>query len=364
MKDTSVLNLFPKKQVKPFDGMSITAEVWDQAHEEHRQMMRAHNLVAHGGGIITGLEVVANDPPDQYVFISPGVAVDPVGNIIVVPEPVAYDFESTAPGPLYLLLGKGEREVGGVGNEARYSQDEFVIAARTTLPKRPSVELARISLSAAGKPINNAGDPLHPGPDALDLRYRSSVGPAPLQNVNVLVTGLEKDESDVLKGWDQLARFSQMVSKYHIIVDGEPQLPQDLGLYDLIFMGSKGSYSPDASQLKSLTDFLEQGGTLMVEAVSASAQEACQKMFKKLKLTPAKPDPSSPLFSMPFLFAEAPPGFSGNQVQVGKHILYSTAGYARSWAGKAASGVASRSDIRTAHEWGLNLISLGLKQAG
>jgi hypothetical protein len=87
-------------------------------------------------------------------------------------------------------------------------------------------------------------------------------------------------------------------------------------------------------------------------------------MLKKLDLKPVKPEADSPLFSTPFLFAEAPAGFSGNQIEVGRNILYSTASYARSWAGKAASGNASRSDIRSSHEWGLNLISLGLQQAG
>ena len=131
-----------------------------------------------------------------------------------------------------------------------------------------------------------------------------------------------------------------------------------------MYLGSKGNYALSAAQVKALSDFLEQGKTLMVEALSAPAQEACQKMLKKLDLKPAKPKADSPLFSTPFLFAEAPAGFSGNKIEVGKHILYSTAGYARSWAGKAASGAPSRSDIRSAHEWGLNLISLGLKQAG
>lgn len=364
MKDTSALELFPTKQVKPFDGMSITAEIWDQAHEEHRQMFRAHNLVSHGGGIITGLEVVANDPPDRYVFISAGVAVDPVGNVIVVPEPVAYDFESTAPGPLYLLLGQGEREIGGVGNEAKYSQAEFVIAARTSLPKRPSVELARVTLSAAGMAIQNAGDPLHPAADAIDLRYRSYVGPVQVPNVHVLVTGLGVDEADLLKGWDQLGKFSHFVSKYHIIVDGEEQLPQDLSIYDFVYLGSKGNYSLNASQTKSLAGFLALGKTLIVEPVTDSAQEACRKMLKKIDLNPVKPDDDSPLFSTPYLFAEAPVGFSGNQIEVGKNIVFSTAAYARSWAGKASTGVASRSDIRSAHEWGLNLLNYGLKQAG
>ncbi len=69
--------------------------------------------------------------------------------------------------------------------------------------------------------IQNAGDPLHPAPDALDLRNRSIAGPTQIQKVNVLVTCLAKDEADLLKGWDQLGDFSQIVSKYYIIVDGE-----------------------------------------------------------------------------------------------------------------------------------------------
>jgi len=144
MKETGAINLFPRMQVKPFDGMSVTAEVWAQAHDEHRQALNAHNLVSHGSGILTGLEVTANDPADQYVFISPGAAVDPAGNIIVVPEAVTYDFGESSEGMLYLVLGKGEREVGGVGSDTRYLQSEFVIAARPTMPKRPAVELARL----------------------------------------------------------------------------------------------------------------------------------------------------------------------------------------------------------------------------
>ena len=143
MKD----NNFPKKQIKPYDGMSITAAVCAEAHEEHRQTERAHNLFLHGNGIITGLEVVANDPPDKHVFISPGIAIDSGGNVIELTEPVAYDFGNTTEGTLYLLLGHGEREVGGVQKESRYLQNEFVIAARSTLPKRASVELGRITIS-------------------------------------------------------------------------------------------------------------------------------------------------------------------------------------------------------------------------
>jgi len=100
MKDNNSAHKFPKVKIKPFDGMSITADVWSQAHEEHRHARRAHTQFTHGSGIVHGLEVVANDPPNRYVFISPGVAVDTAGNVIELIEPVAYDFGDSTEGPL------------------------------------------------------------------------------------------------------------------------------------------------------------------------------------------------------------------------------------------------------------------------
>ena len=72
MKDNNnqLIDSFPSTHIKPYDGMAITADVWGEAHAEHRQARRAHDLVFHGPGIITGLEVEANDPPDNFVFIS------------------------------------------------------------------------------------------------------------------------------------------------------------------------------------------------------------------------------------------------------------------------------------------------------
>jgi len=72
-----------------------------------------------------------------------------------------------------------------------------------------------------------------------------------------------------------------------------------LSIYDLVYLGGKDNYLLSASHTKSLTSFLEQGKTLMVEPVLGSAQEACQKMLKKLDLKPVKLDAVSPLFSTP-----------------------------------------------------------------
>lgn len=364
MKDSEALDLFPKMRVKPFDGMSVTAEVWAKAHDEHRNALGAHNLVAHGSGILMGLEVVANDPPDQFVFISPGAAVDPAGNVIVVPEPVAYDFGGASDGELFLVLGQGEREIGGVGSEVKYIQNEFVIAARSSLPKRPTVELARITLSKAGNAVKNAEIPLHPEADMLDLRYRSQLKVSVNQPVSVFVKVLGKEAPEIMSGWDYLGNASQRELPYKLIVDSSSAIPKDLSGFELVYLAGKGKFKSSDPMVKSLNEYIDQGKILLIEALDTEAQESCQELLDKLKLLPIDADKKALLFTEPFLFAEPPTGFSGNHVQVWKQVVYSTGAYGLAWAGLAGTGISSRAYIRSAQEWGMNLIRHCVNQNG
>ena len=59
MTDKDFLQKFPVKRIKPIDGMAVTAETWEEAHEYHRQYERFHTLLHHGWGIVTGLEVIS-----------------------------------------------------------------------------------------------------------------------------------------------------------------------------------------------------------------------------------------------------------------------------------------------------------------
>ena len=76
MNIEELLNSYPLKRIKPSDGLAITAEVWEEAHEYHRHNHRYHTMLGHGPGILSGLEVIASDPPDTSIYISPGVAID------------------------------------------------------------------------------------------------------------------------------------------------------------------------------------------------------------------------------------------------------------------------------------------------
>ncbi len=72
------------KRLHPTDGMAVTAKVWAEAHAYHRLRQQAHLALAHGAGILSGLEVIASDPPDGTVYILPGSAIAPNGELILV----------------------------------------------------------------------------------------------------------------------------------------------------------------------------------------------------------------------------------------------------------------------------------------
>ncbi len=350
MEEISNLTIFPKTHVKPFDGMSVTADTWLQSHEEHRQALRAHELFFHGSGIVCGLEVTANDPPDQFVFISPGVAVDPAGNVIVLSETVAYDFGAVAEGSLFLVIGHGERESGGVEAEVKYTHDEFVIAARPSLPKRPVVELARITLPAAGKPIQAAKDPSHPLIGELDCRYRLQLVTQALRSIQMAVCSLGSPVPEVASGWNCLARQCLLTRYARLIVDIGVSPSADLSHYDVVCLSGSGAFKSDVAMVKSLKAYLAAGKSLLVEALDPAAEKAFTALFEKLELNLQPLSADDSLLTTPHLFPPASLALLWRD----KGVIYSTGGFSPAWTGKDA---ATRSDIRSAHEWGMNLLT-------
>lgn len=354
--DENNLALFPKTRIKPYDGMAVTAETWQESHEEHRQDLRAHNLVFHGSGIVQGLEVIANDPPDQYVFISPGVAIDPAGNVIVLSETVAYDFGVNVEGPLFLVIGHGERESGGVDSEVKHSHDEFVIAARSSLPKRPVVELARITLSSAGGAITPASNPINPQPGELDLRFRAQARGSALPIVHVAVCELGKELTSTNAGWNYLRRECQRSHFCQLFVEsGLKPENTNLGAYDLVCLTVSGKFKADAELVSKLNAYLASGKPLLVEAVDMEAESAVTVLMNSLNRSLVPLAANDSLLEKPYLFTAPAQGV----IKRDQQVLYSAGGFSPSWSGKTA---ANRAEIRSAHEWGINLLNacLGL----
>src|SRR5438552_18893064 len=69
-----------------FFGQVLGVDEFRDEQTYHVQARRRHDLALHGWGVVTGLDVTAGG--GGAVEVSAGVAVDPCGREIVVPEAV------------------------------------------------------------------------------------------------------------------------------------------------------------------------------------------------------------------------------------------------------------------------------------
>jgi hypothetical protein len=372
MKD--LLHEFPTKRIKPADGMAVTAQVWEEAHEYHRQWQRAHDVYAHGSRIVTGLEVIASDPADSSVYILPGIALDPLGRTIVVAEPVAYDI-GQAHGPLYLLLTYEESRptAGGEQEDAPlYIYGQFGIEATPTSPETPFVELARVRRQNRESPLLNARNEAHPGPNEIDLRYRREARRANHETVSLAVsyTGGATDDKHS-RGADYLAQTLQRSGQW-VCVDNRVPLAAGLEAYALVFLVGQDAFQLSRDEMNALYACLQGGGTLFVEScrrqtargdppADASFLDLLASLGVQLKEVP----PGHGLLVEPYLFAAPPPGFETegpSRVLAGDGVILSHCDYGCLWQGERRGRPASREEIRTAMEWGENLVAYALKR--
>ncbi|MBI1879374.1 MAG: DUF4159 domain-containing protein [Chloroflexi bacterium] len=345
--------------------MAVTAEVWEEAHEYHGQQQRFHALFSHGPGIVAGLEVIASDPPDTSVYILPGIAVDTSGQTIVLPQPVAYDIGHEMEGLLYLLLSYAEsrpRAANGAsqGDGPLYIHTEFSIFARTTLPATPAVELARINRRSRVDSFVDARNPAYPEDNEIDLRFRREIGAPREISMAVCYLGDVTDKKHS-RGASYLARALNHGGRYHVFVDDDVSLAPGVENYTLIYLVGAGSFELSRSQMNGLSNYVRKGrGTLFIESSDTDAQATFLNFLESVDLE-VEPIPAGHrLLIEPYLFGAPPPGFETkgkSDVLVGDGVIISTREYGRLWQGERRDGVASREEIRSAIEWGGNILA-------
>ncbi len=371
MNQSEIIREFPTRRIKPFNGLAVTAEVWEEAHEYHRHVQRFHALFGHGPGIVTGLEVIASDPPDRAVYIRPGIAVDPLGHTIVLTEPVAYDFGQEMEGLLYLLLSYGESQPRPAQQGDRegplYVHAEFTIHARPTLPDTPWVELARVRRQARDAVLLDASDPAHPGPNEIDLRFRRQVGAVPQETVGVAVCHLgEADRSLHTAGADFVARALGRAGRLRAVVDENVPFTEGLEQYTLVCLVGQGTFRLSRDEMNALYAYLQGGGTVLLESCHRGAKDAASAAdaaFADLLATFGfrleDLPPGHPLLSSPYLFAAPPEGAVEDKdraaIQTGQGVIWSHRDYGCLWQGVGENP--SRETIRAALEWGCNIVA-------
>ena len=373
MTEPDFLKDNPARRIKAVDGMAVTADVWQEAHDYHRQQAELHARFGHGAGILTGLEVVASDPADTAVYIRPGIALDPLGRTIVVAEPLSYDIGGATEGPFYLLLTFAEssaRPSNGHIQEGAplYISSEYGIEPVTDAGSIVGVELARMRRSARGAKVHDAADQSAPKTDELDLRFRVEIGgakkrraPASLAVVHLGGTGGQHGA-----GARYLAQALQTAGQPAWAED-EATLGAGLGAHTLVYLVGHNGFQLDADQMNALYGYLQGGGTIFIEScrrdpqAAAAADNSFAELLTSLGIKLETLAAGHDLLTRPTLFAAAPPGFETDGLpllRVGEGVVVSNADYGCLWQGERRTGAAGRDAIRTAHEWGGNLLAL------
>jgi Domain of unknown function (DUF4159) len=369
--DKDLLQSYPIKRLKPIDGLSVTADVWSEAHDYHRLRQRYHALLAHGFGLVAGLEVVASDPADNTVYIMPGMAISPTGEEIVLAQPVAYDL-GKAQDMLYLLLTFGESkpavEPGSSDGARLYVYSGFEVEAKPAPPGDAHLEIARINRVKKDAPISNAANPEHPQSNEIDQRYRLTLTdrvPAVI-NVAVVYASGFKDKSHGA-GLDHLTRVANRSGLLRAAVDTGVSLSAGLDSYELVHLVGQGAFQMSPDDMTAIYNYVQAGGTVYIESSRkglASGEPAADGIYTDLVssfgLQLADITVGHELLTTPNLFAALPPGYETQgkpRLQEGGGVIFSTYDYANLWQGERRGGPASREEIRTAHEFGINLLA-------
>jgi hypothetical protein len=364
MSVEDLLQVFPAKRIKAMDGMSVTADVWGEAHDYHSQQLRFHTLAGHGWGIVSGLEVIGSEPPDTSVYILPGVAVDRTGQTIVLPQPVAYDVGREMEGLIYLLLNYGESRPrpsngGGPGSGPLYVQSEFSIVARTQLPATPYVELARVRRRGRVDPFLDARNPNQPGVNEIDLRYRREMGAPVDASIGVCYMG-QKADRRLGVGAANLARLVNRLGYAYVTVYDEVPLAPGVETNTLIYLVGQGDFELSPGQMNGLSNFVKRGrGTLLLESNDPVSEAVFTSALGDMDMVPQPLAAGHRLLTDPYLFSAPPPGYAAQanaEVMVTDGIVFSKARYGLIWRADGSETLPSRERIRSALEWGCNVV--------
>lgn len=364
-----VLRLYPDKRVKAFDGMAVTADVWESAHDYHRRLLEVHTRFAHGAGILYGLEVIADEPPSRQVFVQPGIAIDHLGRTIILAEQQGFELRA-AEGVTYLVLSYSESpprtEANRGGEDApRFVLSGYALEALAALPRTPFVELARVHRHSDSNTVSNAEFAELPHVNEIDLRYRVHVGRREESIASMAVVPLSSGAMGHVRGAAHLARALRQNGS-HLVVEHAAHLDALSAGHTLAYLVGVEEFRLGSDHMTALYNYHRQGGFIFYESArsATSGDPAGDGAFLELMSSMGIPlhpvAENHPLLSLPHLFAAPPDGFETQgtpRLLAGERVLLSGFDYGSLWQGKRRGRPAGRGEIRSALEFGENIVA-------
>jgi hypothetical protein len=385
---------FQLKRVNPFQGLVIDADTWQDAHNYHRDQQRLHLLTFHGTGIVQGLEVAANSPPDLSVIIHPGIAVDPEGNIIIVPQNQRYQLQTRQKGVIYLVIQFREVPSGPYqppesGQPTRILE-AYRIQEREKLPTEPHLELARIDFDPNLEAIKDADSSSKPAKNEIILSFRQEATPAtapaaapvkitaPAETVNQpqetftiahAVLGEASQDSHCV-GLRNLIR--EINRQNDLVVNLKENVPIDRNLnhFSLLYLTGNSQFELTSEQQAALANFLKSGGFIFGDGCSEGAGEArgtkdfglaFNKLATQLNCKLEIVQRGHSLLSAFYLFSEIPQGSEPAMLLAGGQMVCSSSDYGCAWQGGFQDKPLHRDIIRNAFEMGTNIVAYARK---
>lgn len=381
---------FPPPSIKPFerlqatDGLLINAERWRKAHEYHRQRQNVHYQSLSQPGIVCGLGVRVISPPDtvdaqyrdrRWVQIQPGIAIDLIGNLIVVPQPIDFRIatEVTGSEPVMIYLVVTYIDPDELRREGRNDvvQETFRIDEKSNR-QNSEVELCRILLQTGNVEISQPDDVFFPGYNNLDLRHRMQAQVRP--QALVRMAQVNHSDPECARNFFNLSYLLQSLTGLYPALQGATEIEQvtldvEMKNYDLLYLTGRQALSlaSHSREFETLKSYLNTGSVLLVDAPpdATALVESIQLLAQQLghSLTPLEElRRDHPLRTRPFLFA-ALPIFNQQQlrVSIGGGIILCMGDLAAFW-GPDRGLTLSRITIRTAQELGINVLYYGWRR--
>lgn len=385
---------FRLKRVNPFQGLVIDPDTWQDAHNYHRDQQRLHILAFHKTGIVDGLEVTANDPPDLSVNIAHGIATDPEGNVIIVPQTQRYRIQTRAKGTIYLIIQF--REVPSEpyqppeGGQPTRILEAYRIQEREKLPAESYLELARIDFDPAEEAIRNAKTSSNPGRNEINLSFRQEIQTAaPTAAVQVApkeprATAPEitsRPTETIILGHAVMGEasknlhsdgLSNLIKEINYQADFVAKLEKNISLdknidrCTMLYLTGNSRFESTTEEQAALGALLRSGGVIFGEGCSEGETEsrgarefglAFNQLASQLKCKLEIVQRGHALLSTIHVFAEVPQGAETGMLLEGGHMIYSGSDYGCAWQGGHQSHALSREIIRDSIEMGANIIA-------
>ncbi|BAU15071.1 hypothetical protein LEP3755_56280 [Leptolyngbya sp. NIES-3755] len=269
---TLVPSLQPFERLQVSDGLLINADRWRHAHDYHRKRQNVLYQSLNQAGIVWGLGVCPIDAPAEvtsqyrdgrWIQIQPGLAIDALGNPIVVPEAIDFRISSEPfndqPLLVYVVISYVDPDQLYRPSGLELVAESFRIDEKNHLPDALEIELCRIELQPGIERIETATSVLFPQSNSLDLRHRVSAQSKAKESVQVATLNQLKIH-DRLKS---LARSSQGL--YPNLQINVCQLETNWNQQQLVVLSSS-ALSFTASQLEPIRQYVQQGGTILIES--------------------------------------------------------------------------------------------------